>query len=58
MNDAELAAVAELVGDDLLAQDRTALDEAHANYARAVEQLREATADLPDPAGFDVRWTP
>ncbi|GAA1024522.1 MULTISPECIES: hypothetical protein [Amycolatopsis] len=55
MNDAELAAVAQLVGEDVLAEDRAALEAAHANLAGAIEQLRAVSGE--HPSDFDVRWT-
>ncbi|WP_406630923.1 hypothetical protein [Amycolatopsis sp. WGS_07] len=55
MNEDELAAVAKLVGEDILAEDRAALEAAHANLAGAIEQLRAVPDNQPDD--FEVRWT-
>ncbi|WP_158684577.1 hypothetical protein [Amycolatopsis orientalis] len=56
MNEDALAAVVQLVGEDVLAEDRAALEAAYANLADAIEQLRAVPGD--EPSDFEVRWTP
>ncbi|MFE4413983.1 hypothetical protein [Streptomyces sp. NPDC056821] len=56
LEDARLAAIGAVVGGDILAADRPALDEAYANLVGGLDRLRQVPLVGEPGRAFTVGW--